>query len=593
VKKIALCAGIAALAFACKKGPTTATLDAGSTAAVATPPPATGTAPATPPPATAAGGEVGSLPAVNDCPKSLGGNEEVARTIKKECGPITVTSSYYVDGSLTLEAGAQLKFQDGAELAVGYSKPAKLMVKGTAEDPVILTAAGDAVPGSWKGVRLYAKADRSQLVGLVIEHAGDDRGALFIGAEDVVVKGGAVRSAKEIGLFIDNQGSVSELSGVTFEKTGGPALSVTAGTVGGLGAGNTFEAGAFIEVRGGEVQKSTKWQNPGAPLQVTQDLYVQGKNNVRAVLEIQPGVELRFGDGVEMAVGYASAGSVTAVGTAEQPVTFTSSSEKAPGAWPGLMVYRQGEGKFENVVFEAGGDDENRAALWVQAEAALTVKGATFKGNRTGLSAERGARLKGVSASSFEGSEKKAMSIAPNELGMVAADNKFGENERIEILGGEVETSQTWNALPAVLEVQQDVQVSKRSTLTLAPGLELRFRDGAELGVGYTDESSLKAVGTAEAPIKLRGAREESGAWTGVVVYSMARDVVLEHVMVAHTGGDAGVNVRGDATVKATDVSCEKCAGGVLKWECPSKVTAAEIKAGEGTPAAEIKPEGC
>jgi len=40
-----------------------------------------------------------------------------------------------------------------------------------------------------------------------------------------------------------------------------------AGTVGGLGAGNKFDEGAVIEVRGGEVDKSTKWQNAGAPYQ--------------------------------------------------------------------------------------------------------------------------------------------------------------------------------------------------------------------------------------------------------------------------------------------------------------------------------------
>ena len=116
---------------------------------------------------------------------------------------------------------------------------------------------------------------------LVVEHAGDDRGALFIAAADVVVKGGAVRSTKEIGLYIDNEGSVTELSGVSFEKTGGAALSVMAGTVGGIGAGNKFEEGAYIEVRGGEVEKNAKWQNAGAPYQLTQDVYIQGKNNVR------------------------------------------------------------------------------------------------------------------------------------------------------------------------------------------------------------------------------------------------------------------------------------------------------------------------
>src|SRR5690348_1219545 len=111
--------------------------------------------------ATAAGEGVGDLPAVADCPKSLAGQEKVARTIKKECGPVVVTDNYTVDGTLTLEAGAVLKFKPGAKLDVGYYGPARLVVKGTKEAPVTFTSAGDAAAGEWAGVRLFEGAKRS------------------------------------------------------------------------------------------------------------------------------------------------------------------------------------------------------------------------------------------------------------------------------------------------------------------------------------------------------------------------------------------------------------------------------------------------
>src|SRR5213076_203801 len=124
---------------------------------------------------TAEGAAIAELPVIADCPRSLGGNEKVARTIRKECGPITITRSYFVDGSLTLEAGVVLKFQDRADLHVGMSGPAKLFVRGTASDPVIMTGAGDAFPGAWPGVELHPGARSSQISGLVIENAGVER----------------------------------------------------------------------------------------------------------------------------------------------------------------------------------------------------------------------------------------------------------------------------------------------------------------------------------------------------------------------------------------------------------------------------------
>src|SRR5262249_30035531 len=152
----------------------------------------------------------------SDCPKSLAGHEEVARTIAKECGPVAITGDYSNEGGLTLEAGAVLKVADSAEIDIGYNKPAKLIVKGTDKEPALITSAGDAVPGSWKGLFLYRNAARSRIEGLVVENAGtttDSGGALYIDAQDVTLKGSTIRNAKAIGLYVDGDGRFAEMSG--------------------------------------------------------------------------------------------------------------------------------------------------------------------------------------------------------------------------------------------------------------------------------------------------------------------------------------------------------------------------------------------
>lgn len=582
-------------------GKKTAPAGAGDSGAAATGPtapaaPTTPTTPTTPtgtPPATAEGGAVEALKDVSDCPKSLSGGEQVARVIKKECGPVRVTADYTVEGSLTLEAGAVLKFDEGVELAVGYNRPGKIVAKGTAADPVVFTSAGDPVAGFWKGLHIYNHGNRSRLDGLVIENAGNENGALLVAATDVGVKGTTIRNAKEVGLKVANEGTLAELAGNTFEKAGAMAASLPASQVGAVGEGNKFDAGAVIEVRGDAVAKSAKWIAAGAPYVFTGETNIDGSPG-RAVVEIQPGTELRFAEGARLNAGYMSPGGISAVGTAEKPILFTAGGEKKVGAWPGVAIYSHGEGRFENAVFESAGQDEDKGAIWADGESTITVKGTTFKGNRAALVIGEPVKLKAYEGNKHSGDEKRSLLVSANHVASLGAGNTFeGENEKIEVRGGTVSEGGTWLAQPVPFEITAEVTVDTAAPLVLSPGIDLRFRDGVVFNVGYAKESKLTASGTADKPIKMRGVREEPGSWTGVIFNHYTRSSTLENVEMSYAGGDAGVVARGEAVVKVANLTCVKCTGPALTYECGSKVTASDIKAGEGTPAGEKKPEGC
>src|SRR5215468_10046888 len=114
-------------------------------------------------PKTASGGAVADLPTVNDCPKSLSGGEKVARTIPKGCGPIVVTAEWNLDGSLTVEAGVTFKFQEGTQAIFGRNGTTKVTIQGTADQPVVMTSAGDAVAGFWRGIGLFEGTSRSRV----------------------------------------------------------------------------------------------------------------------------------------------------------------------------------------------------------------------------------------------------------------------------------------------------------------------------------------------------------------------------------------------------------------------------------------------
>src|SRR5690606_35830423 len=61
---------------------------------------------------------------VADCPAFLTGVEAKARTIASSCGPVRVRGQYRVDGgTLTLEPGVELRFEQNAVLEVGRDRP--------------------------------------------------------------------------------------------------------------------------------------------------------------------------------------------------------------------------------------------------------------------------------------------------------------------------------------------------------------------------------------------------------------------------------------------------------------------------------------
>src|SRR5262245_55760209 len=67
---------------------------------------------------------------------------------------------------------------------------------------------------------------------------------------------------------------------------------------------------------------------------VTADYSIDG-----ATLTLEAGATLAFAEGAELSVGYYEAAKLVVKGTAEAPVTFTTSADKVPGVWKGVRLH--------------------------------------------------------------------------------------------------------------------------------------------------------------------------------------------------------------------------------------------------------------
>jgi len=544
-----------------------------------------GDAKATDAKANAAGEAPAAAATATECPKSLAGTDNVDRVITKACGVVPVTADYAIEGAtLTLEAGAALAFAEGTRLTVGYYEPAKLVVKGTADAPVTFTSNGDKVAGAWQGVFLHEKANRSSIDGLVLEHAGgDDQAALVVEAREVTVARSTVRKAKSLAVEVAGEGAAA-ITGLTFAEVGPVAMRVTPAAAGGVEGDSTFPAGALVQVQPGAIGKSVRLAALGTPWLIAGQVQVNGTPGQRATLTIDAGAELRFGAEGSLDVGYYAEAGLVAEGTAEKPIVFTAHERQEPGAWGGVRIFGKAEARLQHVRFTHGGKQEAEGALLIDGPARVTLHEASFVGNLVGVVVQGPeAKLEAFDALAFE-STAVALRAPARYLAKLGADNRYTGEPRIVVEADKLDADATWKPQTgAKVELEGLLQVSG-TRLVVEPGFTLHVADDVEVQVGYYENAGLELRGTAEAPITIRGLRDEPGTWGGIVLFPKAKGNVIEHVVLRNAGGQAGVRFDGESDGKVKHLRCDACSVPGLTWTCTSKVEHEAIVAGEGTP---------
>lgn len=541
---------------------------------------AAGTEGSDPEAANAAKDAKGETDARVDCPEALKGKDAADRVITKACGEVVVEGDYSMEGgTLTLEAGAHLVVEEGAKITVGYYEPSKLIVKGTAEEPVVIESKGDAVAGVWKGVRLYQKANRSELTHLTLRHAGnDDDGALRVDAEDVKITGLTVESAKQLGLRIETESGFA-LAASKIDVSEGPAIRTSALSADGIASDNTFGADDTVEIFKGKIESDVTLHAIPAPWVLARQVQVNGQSGGMATLTIEGGNEIRMAPVSTLDIGYYQPARLVAKGTEDAPITFKPLTGEGPGSWKYVAIYGKGEGQFDHVIFQNGGADDDKGMLFANSKAKLAVDHGTFEGAEVAVKIDgNDVELSGLANTTFKGSETP-IACTPLVFGGVKGGNVYedGEGSKIHLSSGKVEDDTTWTAQSVLVELDGDVNVDKEARLTVEAGSKFAVEDGVKISVGYYERAALELAGTAEAPIVLAGLRDETGTWGPITFYKKSRGSRISHVELANVAGDAAVTVQDEADLKVEKLSCTNCEGKTLAWTCKAKVEATEV----------------
>lgn len=529
---------------------------------------------------------VGDLKPVTECPPALRETDRgLARTIPAGCTTV-VEGEYNVEGTLTIEAGATLRFKPDSSLNIGFGAPSKLVVRGTKDKPVTFASAGDRAPGAWRGVHLYDKAARSEIVGLVIEHANV---GLDIDSVDVTVKDSTFREAKEMSVRVADAATLTDFSGNTFDKPGAVAMSVPPSAMIAI-ANNTLGPDTMFQLRAGKASTSGVWRNPGAPVRVTGEVYIEGTSG-KSTIEVAAGTTFKLETSAAFFVGYNSDGELKIAGSPQAPVTFTSAQDATPGAWgAGVIAYEKGVLSANHAVFEYGGREKG-GVLRAEGGGKLSVMASAFKNNVVGLSVDESSELRAFDQNTMEGNKDAALMLSPKHVAALGGENKYVD-QRILIHGGKVERSVTWSVQRgAQVVIDGEVYVEGGAVLTLPAGAKYLFTDEAQIYVGYSGSGTLVATGTTAAPIVFAGARGDEGSWKGLELADKSVNCKLENVDIEHAV--VGVMVRGQGTVAIDTLRCTTCKEAALRWECTAKVTHKAVSAVKGSAKGAVAPEGC
>ena len=519
-------------------------------------------------------------------------NQDMAFKVSAD---ITVRGgSHGQTAGLTIQPGTEIYFYQDIRLYVGYSEGSAIYygwvnASGTEDSPVLFSANTSApTPGFWKG--LYFR-DQTVDASTVLDHVVVEYGQPNIYATNAsfTVTNSHIRYSGTHGIQladsswvkIGNSGSGNKIyrnssygiyqansSGVPTVRYNeiyeNASVAVRLGrnfnSYSNLIHDNGYD---IIQTWGGQLDRSITWRDEDVPIVVLNSITVRGANHNDIVgLTVNPGVEVRFSQNMQLIVGAVSGsaqfyGWIKANGTEENPIVFTSNQgTHSAGYWKGIYFHtntKDADTILDHVIVEYGGNTSN--ANIYAASAAPTIQNSTIRNSSYyGIYLDGGSNSTKIKNCNFTDNAVAPVSALANAVNYMS-DNA-GEG-RITIRGSNfTHTNGRWRRQGLGYNVSGNVSVRGGShgatgKLTIDPGTDIRFYAGTRMYIGGSEGSAqyygvLWAQGLAGLPILFSSATDlpAPGDWNGLYFHTNTVDAstTMEHCIVEYAGTNVYVN---------------------------------------------------
>ena len=165
---------------------------------------------------------------------------------------------------------------------------------------------------------------------------GGDQGAFQVDGEGTAAVTGCTFKNNAWGASFGDRSKLRAFDRNVFEGNARAAVALYPAQLAAFGTGNRYGDKERLQLKGGRVDGTVTWHAQGAPIEVTDDVQVDG----RAVWTIEAGTTFLQKDGTTWAVGYGDNATLKLLGTADRPIRFAGLRDE-PGAWFGIAPARQ------------------------------------------------------------------------------------------------------------------------------------------------------------------------------------------------------------------------------------------------------------
>lgn len=283
--------------------------------------------------------------------------------------------------------------------------------------------------------------------------------------------------------------------------------------------------------------------NPNAPI----DYIITCKMAISDDVIIEPGVTIMFLTDAGLSIN--GSGSLKAAGTADKKITFTGET-KTMGAWAGIY-YETNSLKNEmshTIVEYAGGDKFNsnndRAGVIFYANSMVKFNNNLLQYNENfGITLNYGGIKTSIENNSFK-NNSVPIRVKGELIDVIKSSNTFEANgvNKVEVrfYTSELKSNSTWRRLDVpyyTVSGSLSKSMSIEADLIIEPGVIIEM--GAGMGLHMDNVGSIRAIGTAEQPIIIRGIEPLAGYWRRIEISFNSNPLnEFKYVNILHAGAN-------------------------------------------------------
>jgi hypothetical protein len=495
-------------------------------------------------------------------------NNSITRSVSWSADSIYVVSGavYVGDGAtLTIQPGTVIRFNAGASLHIASSNNATIIANGTVEKPIIFTSnAPNPVAGAWDGIYFYQNTLQNTVLNYcVIEYAGgNETGALNLYNCDITITNSIIYKALYAGIssqYDNGKGGFVTFSNNKLEDISGYAIEMDANKLHTIEKNNEFTNTHPILITGFfNSTTARKWNKLQIPYVIDHELSIDGD------LTLEAGTTFKFNASGLMSFGYNKSTKLTAIGTNEEPIEFTSNSlSPAAGAWRGFEFYSHtlANTNLSYCIFNYTGKDYERALQMYDATINFTNNSIT---NCSGMGIKLNSEKAGFGSfkSNTISCTDHVISISSQRLSDLGVLNNFtpGLNKGIEVFGSAYFPSlKTWKK-QEMADLYIDEAMYLDGNLTIEAGTVFKMGGNGYFLIGYEKSTTIKAIGTADQPIVFTSELEDPapGSWQGIQFYANCTlNTVFEYCHFMYGGKNGYNTLKAYANASLTMNNCQ------------------------------------